>query len=83
MCAWCPQSQKRASDSMEQELEINEAPHGCWEPRPRPMEVQLVLLTAELSPGPIMKWLFFYREIKENPMKTYFLIARLTKIRES
>lgn len=34
-------------------VEDQEAPHGCWEPRPGP-----VLLTAETSPRPMMKWLF-------------------------
>ena len=45
--------QNRAPDPLELVLDGCELSYGCWEPNPCPLQEQQVLLTAELSIGPL------------------------------
>jgi hypothetical protein len=50
-----------------------ELPHGCWELNPGPLKEQLVLLTTELSPQPLVIVVLQVLSVRDavHPENTY------------
>lgn len=68
LCAWCPERSDEGIEPPRSRVTMMWVSHdGCWEPTVGPLEEQLVLLTAELSPA----------------LETIFLKSYVTFISES